>query len=224
MLKQYFEQWDSYVLLRNTQLEGTKWVSEQDKIVLALFARINSISYDIITLARAKQFSSTRILMRSALESFVDLRCLVGDPEYLVAMKNAELDQQIRHLKHYSSDNRYYSSMDADKEKLKELGGSFDRKKSINIYDRFKKADALDVYPTVYNKLCLFSHGNISALASDNFENGHVVLNKFPDDITIEYIMSSTVRTAIASSIEVSAYFDHEEKIVKPFKDLLGLK
>jgi len=224
VLEQYFEQWDKFVSLRDAQINGAKFEKEQDKFVLALFARINSISNDIITLAKANQFSSSRILMRSALETYVDLKCLVDDPEYLEAIKSAELEQKIKYLKHYSSDNEYYSKQDADRQRLEELKKNSDSSKCLNIFQRFEKAEELDAYRTVYSNLCLFSHGNISALASDNFKNGHVILNAFPDDATVKFIMSGTVNVAIAATVETLAYFDHEEKIIKPFKDFLELK
>ena len=162
--------------------------------------------------------------MRSSLETYVDLQCLVDDANYLDVIKNVEIDKEIKYLKHYSTDNNYYSQLDANEQRLEELKKNFDPKKCLNIFQRFEKANEVDAYRTVYNKLCLFSHGNFSALASDNFKNGHVVLNVVPEDPTMEFILSGTLRAAIGATLEILAYFNNEEKILKPFKDLLGLK
>lgn len=222
MFESYFDQWDEFVILRDAQINETKFRTEQDKFVLALFARINTISNDIVTLAKLKQFSSSRILMRSAIETFVDLKCLVDDSEYLEYMKNAELASEIKYRNHFSLNNKYYSEEYGEKKMLDQLKAAFDSSKNLNAFQRFEKAGEIDAYRTVYNNLCLFSHGNISAMASDNFENGHIVLNRIPEDTTLKFIMSGTIKLAIGATLETLAYFKNEEAILKPFEDFLG--
>lgn len=224
MQSHYFKIWDEFTSERNKLLSNSKFENNNEKFIWVLFARINSLSDEIIFLARNSHFTSSQILMRSALETYIDLKCLVDDDTFIDVLMQAERKTEITYLKNFDHCNKYYASQSKDsvENKLKELNGSNDKSKNLNIYEKFSKANELEAYRTVYNHLCRFSHGNVTALASKNFEDDQVKLKRSVSDSEIIFILSSSINLAIASSIEISSKFELGEKHIDLFQNFLN--
>nr|PMI06894.1 hypothetical protein BCU52_02775 [Vibrio cyclitrophicus] len=93
-------------------------------------------------------------------------------------------------------------------------------KRSLGIADRFKKANCEELYSTVYNQLCRYTHGNITALASKHFENDSIVLASSISDAELSFIISSTINTAIISTHDLLEFYEVDDAYLK---DCLGL-
>jgi len=116
------------------------------------------------------------------LEAFVDLRNLCKDPKYGYSLTINSSKESIKFLKAAKDDKNVYAEMIAkdpniDKhiadyekqvERLKNKGN-----KGLNIKEKFKKADMLDEYLTIYNMLCAATHNDIRALRTR-----HIVIDK----------------------------------------------
>jgi hypothetical protein len=224
MQSYYFEIWDEFILERDRLFSSAKYENNSEKLIWVLFARINGLSDEIIFLVRNSQFSSCQILMRNLLETYIDLRCSVDDETFIEVLLQAERKSEITYLKNFDSCNKYYGAQSKGdiERKLKELEELNDKSKNLNIYEKFSKAKALEAYRTVYNHLCRFSHGNITALVSRNFENERITLSSSISETELMFVLSSSINFAIASSIEVSTKLELGDKRVELFKDFLN--
>jgi len=223
MQSHYLKIWGEYITERNRTLSPMKFTNDTEKFIWVLFARINSLSDEIIFLARNSRFSSCQILMRSVLETYIDLKCLVDDDSFIENLHQAERKSEMRYLDDYDHSNPYYWTQSKEEIKtrlitLKELN---DTTKNLSIYAKFKKANELDAYRTVYNDLCRFSHGNITALASKNFEDEQIQFNCSISDHELRFVLSSSINFAIASAIEVSSKLKLGDEPLNSFTKLL---
>ena len=161
--------------------------------------------------------------MRSAFETYIDLKCLVDDPSYLGIMHQAQRKEEDRYYKHYSQENPYYGSLTKiELANIREkISQDYDKSSILKICEKFEKAKELNVYRTIYNNLCLFTHGNITALESKYFDNGKICFSTKATDIELNFILSSTINLAIASTIELVAYFGFDERKINSFKDII---
>ncbi len=223
MIKNYLISWDKFVSLRNSKLENINYTNESEMFVLVLFARINALCNEILYLVKNNMTASSEIILRSVLESYIDLKCLVDDPSYIDVIYQSEREQDIKYYKNRSSNNPYNRNISKEEveKKLKKLSSKNDKKSHMSFFDKFKKADELNAYHTVYNNLCRHSHGNITALASKTFDNGRVVIDKLSSKTELNLICSSTINSAIASTIEVMAFFKYEKQDIDSMKKLL---
>ncbi len=223
MQSHYLKIWDDYVTERNRTLFPMKFTNDTEKFIWVLFARINSLSDEIIFLVRNSRFSSCQILMRSVLETYIDLKCLVDDDSFIENLLQAERKSEMTYLDDYDDSNPYYGTQSKEdiKTRLLSLEPLNDKTKNLSIFAKFKKANELDAYRTVYNDLCRFSHGNMTALASKNFENEQIKLHRSISDKELIFILSSSIGFAIASAIEVSSKLELGDKTLNSFKKLL---
>jgi hypothetical protein len=213
MKASFYQIWDEFCDFRNIYLESLNFTDDRSKFILALWARINSLCEETIVLVKSDCFVSPQILMRSTLESFVDLRCLISDEDYVKNIMAAQADSMYKNLNKHSESNPYYKGITKANpkhiENLKE-----EKTNSINIFERFKKAGCEDLYSTVYNTLCRYTHGNISALASKNFENDRVVMTAKISDADLLFILSSTINVGISSTHDVLSFYNTSESVL----------
>ena len=119
-----------------------------------------------------------------------------------------------KNLNKYSESNPYYKgTIEATPKHIENL--KEEKSNSINIFERFRKAGCEDIYPTVYNDLCRYTHGNISALASKNFENNRVVMTTKISETELLFIFSTTINVAISSTHDVLSFYNASESELK---------
>lgn len=222
MQSHYLKIWDKYITERNRALSPMKFTNDTEKFIWVLFVRINSLSDEIIFLVRNSQFSSSQILIRSVLETYIDLKCLVDDDLFIENLLQAEIESEMKYLKHHDPCNPFYGTQSKEdiETKLKALNNKNDKTKKLSIFDKFEKANELDVFRTVYNHLCRFSHGNMTALASKNFEDEQIQFHRSISDHELIVLLSYTIGLAIASAIEVSSKLELGDKTLDIFKEL----
>lgn len=206
--------WGRYVPLRDQLLSELEPTNLKDQIAVGLFTRINSIAEDSWTLIKAERTASLPSLLRLCMESFVDLRCIIDVDGYTENIRNAWIKQEIQYYSNYRSNNPYFGSETENKakERLSDLKKVFKSEKALRIYERFKKAECIDVYHTVYNHLCRHAHGNLDSIFYNHFTTDGFVLNKTATKNGIHWIVAFTLNTAIGSAVEISHYFKSESE------------
>ena len=221
MTDEFLKVWFDYLSRRNAYIDKLKFTDQQTKFILVLWARINSLCDETITLVRNQCFVSPQILMRSALESFVDLRCLIADKDYIIQIIAAEADSDYKLHTNHSTSNPYYKGLEPiTAEDLNSLKNA--KSECLNIFDKFKKADCEDWYRTIYNNLCRYTHGNITALASKNFENDRVVIQPNIKKSDLLFVLSSTINLEISATHAVLEFFDTSADELSKFIDLIN--
>ena len=210
MNEEFLKVWASYIAFRNPYLGNLHFNNQYSKFILVLYARINALCEETLILVCNKCYVSPQILMRSTLESYIDLRCLLNDRSYIDCILAAEAESNYKYLSCHSPENPYYGNTEpVTPEKLGTL--KLEKSKGLNIYERFQKAQCGDLYRTIYNNLCRHAHGNISALASKNFENDTVVFHRKISDSDLLFILSSTINIALSSTLDVLGFFNATE-------------
>ncbi|EIZ1340461.1 hypothetical protein WB861_004586 [Vibrio parahaemolyticus] len=213
MIEDFEKIWCDFVDFRTEFTQDLHFRDQHSKFVLAYWARVNSLCSEIMVLIKNGCYTSIPIIMRSYLESLVDLRCLIIDSSYIEQVFAAESESEYKHMKQYSDSNPYYlGSSPVSAESLDILKPV---KRSLGIADKFKKAGCEELYSTVYNQLCRHTHGNITALASKNFENETIVLSSRIKDSELLFILSSTVNAAVLSTHDLLEFYDLDDVNLK---------
>lgn len=207
MKEEFSKIWSEFTAFSSPHLQSLHFYSQQSKFALALCARINTLCEEIFILASHDCFVSSQILLRSTLESYVDLLNVLSDESYVDCILAADADSEHKYLSGYSSENAYYRASEPPSEKRLDVLKS-EKSQGLKISKRFQKAGCMDLYLTVYNNLCRHSHGNVSALASKHFENDRVVLRRKVSDPELLFIMSSAIKIAISSTSGIFEFFD----------------
>jgi len=223
IINDYLKNWESFASLRNNYLENVNFSNDYEKFILLLSARINSLCDEILILVKNNMTTSCQIIMRSVLELYIDLKCLVDDPNYIDIIYQSERVQEIKYYKNHSSNNPYYNNFSREEaeKKLQHLLSENDKQSNMIIKDKFNKAGALNLFYTVYNNLCRHSHGNITALASKTFHNGKILINLSPSETELNFICSSTINFTIVSTIEVMSFFKFNKHDIESINNLL---
>lgn len=220
----YFEIWDKFILARDKLFSDIKFKNQKEKFILVLEARINSLTEELLFLARNSRYTSSQILMRSTIETYIDLKCLVQDDSFIDVLIQSERESEKKYLENFSPNNKYYGlQFENDvQNRLKKLYKDNDKSKHIRIYQKFEKVGELDFYRTVYNYLCRHTHGNITALASKHFEDDKIKLNRsLISNSEFTFILSSSINTAIASTLEVLEEFNFKTENTILFREFI---
>lgn len=205
--------WCDFVDFRAEFTQDLNFRDQHSKFVLAYWARVNSLCSDVMILIKNGGYASVPIIMRSSLESLVDLRCLLIDSSYIDRIFASQSESEYKHMKQYSDTNPYYlGSSPVNGETLDKLKPI---KRSLDIAAKFKKAGCEELYSTVYNQLCRHAHGNITALASKHFEDENIVLKSNIKDSELLFILSSTINAAVVSTHDLLEFFDIDDVNLK---------
>lgn len=193
--------------------------SRQMSLSYMLTCRIAEVCSAAWVLLIKRHYNSVPILLRTAIEAYVDLVNIIEDPEYYKVLITAYADQENKLYKRASRDNPYslkvyeQPTFDDDKKNANTLYEEYKSLKSVTMsLERFQRAGAEDWYGTVYNKLCRYTHNTIDAL-----ECGHVTregdkktihLFKKVTDNYLHFLIDSTASILIYSVIN---FFDKAE-------------
>lgn len=158
-------------------LVGARYKSTQpDECAAWLCLTIAEAFSGVLALLESPAQAHAPTLARTMVESLVNLKNLVADPDYLNQMRFDNADQQLKTFAGYrvdpSSSGEFRSNLErasAVEQQIYDQTYSVERK-SFNIYKKFKRAGMLDYYETAYRFLCSFSHNNLIALQA---RHGH---------------------------------------------------
>lgn len=112
------------------------------------------------------------MVSRTLLEAYIDFKNLHEDPKYGFRLEAAQLKERLDTLRaSKEADNPYLDGLEEFYSQEKEWSTELDSLKSkgykpLNQYEKFKLADKVDEYKSIYSHLCSHSHNNLSALAN----------------------------------------------------------
>lgn len=205
-------------------LAGTLRFNKRDPVDLhriALYGTLLELTGCMIQLVQHNGRTGVPSLFRAFLEAAVELRNLTRDAGYIDHMNASYLDQWVKILKEAKKGtNPYLASIGtlpdldaqiADQEK--QIGELKARGKGpLNVFERFKRADMVKEYQSLYNFLSCDSHSNIRALVSRHIESGDndfkVVLYKDKPIETFLATLDSTAGLLIKASLSVHEAFN----------------
>ncbi|MCK0770340.1 DUF5677 domain-containing protein [Chromohalobacter canadensis] len=216
-----FVNWRTYKKIRAQAIDGMRFNDRRGQLICGLFVRVDVLSQDIIRILKADASAGCAPLLRCAFESYIDLKCLKEDEEYIYEFEALHVDSEIKYYKFYDEDNKYFPQIGANeakkkvaalKDKKEELLAG--RKKVMSIKDRFEKAGELGAYFTIYHTLSNFTHPSITALSSQ-VEGSNYVLNKKPHDSAYNFLFSSAINVACAALVETLEAMEHNRHFEK---------
>jgi len=191
-----------------------------DVLSISLFFTLIEITTDVNYLVKVKRFISIPSLVRSFMDTHVDLLLITGDSENVYPLLYKVYDGERKVLKakidplHSSlfiTDSNDLETIkkqiiEKDKEiiELEKLVGS---NKLRTIKDKYERVNLLWFYKTIYNDLCAHTHNALNSI-----EHRHI--DQVPDDkILLRYLQSNdskdfykyilTLLTHFYSSVEV---------------------
>jgi len=191
----------------------------QDQYIWFLFSRVNTLGEEVMFLLEHGKYVVGRIALRSMLESFIDLKCLVDDPSYVGVLKKADVLSELQFLKKYNPDNPYYGHLTPSdvKAKREKLQKRINIGKSMSIEEKFKKAKDTDAYHAVYTHFNTEVHANASTLAIHGTGQG----SKAVFDQQYKFTLITTVNLCIASAVEASDKLESMQPFHDEFKSHL---
>lgn len=138
---------------------------KQHVYCVCLYCRLLELARDSLRLIESGATIGLSVLLRSALETFVDFVILVKCPDYWRTMHAQSLKQQLKmgrpdpdnpFLKNLQSSQGFrtqLSKIESDLEELKKNGH-----KPLEIWERYKKAEMSHEHSSVYVILCMETH------------------------------------------------------------------
>ncbi|MFY8272749.1 DUF5677 domain-containing protein [Pseudoalteromonas sp. SSDWG2] len=170
--------------------------SLQEKYVALLMTRVTELCHDAIELIEHNRYASVPIIMRSALESYVDLMCLIKDPEYIKEMNKSF---EIYNLK-----------VNGQKHSKKELK---------KIWEKFSLAEESVTYNGLYADLCRSAHGNIETLIRDHSIEEKISIGHKLSLSSEKLYLNQIITLAATSLVEGLQFLKHTgvtlDKIIK---------
>ena len=182
---------DAMLLARDSAWETIQKVktfdnSRGDAYCIALFASMIEYANTGLLLASKHTSAGDDSVFRSFLEAFVDLKNLVSDNEYQFVLQLEYHHQWIKLLRAADGQNEYLASIATDADKNSQLKDhekqiQWLKKKKVpqlNKMQKFKKANMLAEYQSLYNFTSSEAHNNLRALIRRNlsFSNDQIVV------------------------------------------------
>ena len=171
-------------------LSGLETNTLHEKYVALLTIRVVELCQDSLELLCRKNAASTPIILRSALETYIDLLCLIKDPTYIDDMNK--------------SFDFYKAKLAGDKVNWKELP---------NIYEKFKIAGEQELYNGFYAYLCRSSHGNLEMLAHFHSKNGELISGMEHEPATIRQFVNQTMTVSTSALIECISFINSNTNV-----------
>ena len=189
---------------RLLRLAGTLRFNKLDPVDLhrvALYGTLLELTGCMIQLIEYNGRTGVPSLFRAFLEAAVELRNLMRDAGYIDHMTASYLDQWLKVLQNAKKGTNPYlasiaalSDLDAQIvvqkkqiDKLKARG-----RLPLTVFERFKRADMVKEYRSIYNFLSCDSHSNIRALVSRHIERGN-------NDFKVVYYKDEPIETFLAT-------------------------
>jgi hypothetical protein len=141
---------------------------------VSVYCTIMDLAGDILSLIKKRRRTSSAILLRSLLESYVAFVNIINDEEYLKYMYTSSLESQRKMLqKSFSSNSemfrKFHEQPEICQKRLEELTAlkeylKAEGYKPLEISERFKRAGFEAYYSGIYPILCSESHHDMLAI------------------------------------------------------------
>lgn len=220
MKEKYKVNWEAYKWVQG-QCDGLiEMKSERDKMIWGLYARIDALAEESIEILNSERGVGCPLLIRAILESFIDMKCLIEDPDHVCDIQARHLSKEIKHLKNFSEENVFYHHENQGEvdERLKFLKEKLAGRTPLSIHDRFKKVDELGIYHTVYHTLSEGSHPSMTNIAQGYDGECFSLVNQ-PHALQLNFYYTSTINFASSSLVELLVYNGIESGAVRDLKD-----
>jgi Family of unknown function (DUF5677) len=190
-------------------------------VLISLYGSLIELVGCILILIKNNAKLGVPSLFRTFLETYVEFHNLVRDPKYGYYMEANDLKEFLKLLKNARDEKNPYLANISTLPNLRSLILEEEKKlhdlkkngyKPLKIYDKFKRADMLDEYHSVYNFLCTESHSNKRALISrhaDIADNDYelVFYKNDPNERYLQYL-DSCAGLLVSATIEIHSHLD----------------
>jgi hypothetical protein len=173
--------WVELLKIREKALSTIVHQTLEEKYVLLLSVRATELCIDAISLLEKDRIAGVPIILRSAIETYINLINVTQDSSHIDTMQlsfNHEMGKFLKTI----------NPTEATQYKIKGKKGPF-------ISELFKNAGESKAYEMQYAYLCWHSHANIGALVPSHSIDGKILLGttQDPDFIKLNTLMIVTL-------------------------------
>lgn len=176
--------WEELNRIRFKVFSSASHETQQQKYILLLAVRITELCQDSCELIRKNRPASVPIIMRSALESYIDLRCIIDDANHI-----SKMNESFKHFKEQV-------------------------KPKDKVFDKFKSAGEVSTYNGFYSFLCRSSHGNIESLVRDHTIDGVISIGHNPPAQQIQQYTNQIIALAASAMIDALSFVDFPQDLI----------
>ncbi|MGB2742222.1 MAG: DUF5677 domain-containing protein [Cognaticolwellia sp.] len=194
--------WDEINAIRLDAFSKIYYKNRQEQYVALLMTRVSELCQDSLLLLKENRIASAPILLRSALESYVDLMCVINDIDYIDEMNKS-----------------------FDFRKKKEKGEQVDLRELLSIKKKFVLADELGIYNGFYAHLCRSSHGNLEMLINYHAVGESISIGHLPDLNEVKTLENQAIAltaTALISGLKFLGKFDNQISLLEHIQKSSG--
>ena len=203
--------WDQFLTVRDASLSKLTHRNLQEKYCLLLLVRIMELCQDAQELLELGRVASIPVILRSAIESYVDLQLMIASEEHIEFMNSSLNERMSRIFK------------DVDEEKYEEfrdkisVPDTWRKKIKHKFYDAGKKG----LYQGLYAHLCRHAHGNLEALLQDHTRDNKIALGHTPEPAVSQFYARQILVMAVASLRDVLVLFGAQAEDLQVLDALL---
>jgi Family of unknown function (DUF5677) len=192
---------------------------EVQRILVCLYATILEQCESVAILLSNRKPAGTDAIFRSILEATVDMTALLRDRQYLHHMNAAYHKEWAKLIEQgVSGDNQFlagFAKEEGVQERLENHRAELKRLREaeiepLNNYERFRRADMIAEYRSIYNMLCSESHNNIRSLINRHMVVvGHdIELNLSSDDGDYAVTLDSIAGVLLGATLAIHRSFE----------------
>lgn len=160
--------WEDLIIIRHEAFSNIFPKNKQEKYVALLMTRVSELCQDSLFLLKDARVASAPILLRSALESYIDLMCVIKNDNYIDEMNK--------------SFDFYKTRLKGEKVNFREL---------MSISNKFEIAGEADIYRGFYAHLCRSSHGNLEMLINFHTIGERISVGHVPNPDEVKMLKKS---------------------------------
>lgn len=155
--------WLELLKIRENTFSKLKYQNQDEQCIILLAVRVTELCIDAIRLLEEDRSASCPIILRSAIESYINLKNILQDARHINTMQQSFNFEMSRVFKSIDpSAAAHYAK----------LGN----KKGPTLSQLFNNVGKSEIYEMLYAILCLHSHGNLGALVPSHCINGKILL------------------------------------------------
>ena len=188
--------WNDFEKLRFETFSTIQMETIQQKYILLLATRVTELCRDTIELIVRKRIYSVPIILRSAVESYIDMKCIIKSESYITEM------------------NRSFQFYMSKKE------GKRDKVDLMSVWGKFKLAGETKTYEGLYADLCLVTHGSIGIAASDHASGANISIGRNPNQEHTHIYINHIFLLAAKCLIECLSFFGFSKEQLASFSDI----
>ena len=187
------DNWKELNRLRLKAFSSATHETLQQKYALLLAVRITELCQDSYELINNNRLASTPIIMRSALESYIDLKCILNDASHIKKMNDS--------FENYKNNTQ----------------------KKNNIFEKFKSVGEVETYNGLYSHLCRSSHGNIDSLVRDHAFGDAISIGHSSPPLLARQYMNQIIALAATAMIEALSFINYQKDLVLEIQEIQKL-